>query len=872
MSTHHRTTVVAAAILMLLLGAFIPLHHASAVSTLHPLGITVATDGDALTITYDIQGVTMSPVTIDGQAYAIPSLSGESHLLLTGEPDLPLICRSVIIPDTARMQAQVTHSSYVDYSGVRVAPSKGNLPRTIDPADVPYTFGMVYTKDAWYPASPVSLREPYVLRDFRGQTVVLCPVQYNPVRQTLRVYSEVTVELTAVGVDTVNCLQRSQQVTSVDSAYAMIYARQFLNYGSGRYTPVEEQGNMLIITYDSFYQDMVPFLQWKLSEGIPTVMVNVSTIGNANSIKTYIADSYNSNGLTFVLLVGDSGQVPTFIYSGDASDPSYSFIVGSDHYSDLFVGRFSAETNAQVQTQVQRSVEYERDVLVGADWCQKGSGIGSPYGAGQGDDGEADWQHMRNIRSDLLGFTYTEVDEFYGGSQGGEDQPGDPTSSMVADALNEGRSILDYCGHGSVDSWDTSGFSISNVNQLTNDNMLPFIDSVACFVGDFDGQTCFAEAWLRATHNGEPTGAIAHFGSTISQSWAPPMAAQDETIDLLTHQYPDNYKVTVGGIYYDGCMKMNDDYGSQGYGETDYWTIFGDPSLMVRTASPETVTVTHNPGIPIGSDFFDVTVAGVEGARCAVSRSDELIGTAYTDTSGVAHIQFSGPLNGADPVQLVVTAFNKQTYLATIIVFAGSPPATPAAPQGPTVGNVGVNYTFSAVTTDPDNDTVSYRFDWGDGNISAWAGPFASGAPGTASHAWADGGTYSVRCQAKDVFGLPSNWSEPASIHILKPNVTIAKVSSGVLGITVTVTNVGDANASLIPWSVTCKRMYDYPSHFNKNFDGNITEIAAGASKKIPIRPIIGFGMAKMTIQVYDKVTSVTGIVLGMVVIVLPGH
>ncbi len=868
MNNNHRNGIVAAAILMLLLGAFLPLHQVSAGQTQNPLRISVATDDDAITITYDIDGVIMNPVTISGQAYTIPRLSGESHLLIAGEPDLPLICRSVIIPGTARMQAQVTDASYVDYTGVRVAPSKGNLKRTVNPDEVPYTLGSVYDSDAWYPASPVSLREPYILRDYRGQTVVLCPVQYNPVRQTLRVYSQVTVQVTVVGEDTVNCLPRTAPVTKVDSCYADIYAHQFLNYGTGRYTPVAEQGNMLIITYDSFYQDMVPFLQWKISEGIPTQMVNVSTIGNANAIKSYIANYYNTQGLTFVLLVGDSAQLPTYMLSGDASDPSYSYVVGSDHYQDLFVGRFSAENNAQVQTQVQRSIEYERDPQISAAWYNKGLGIGSEFGPG--DDNEYDYQHIRNIRTDLMSYTYTAVDELYGGSQGGLDPPGEPTTTMVATSVNDGRSIINYCGHGDVTLWGTSSFSVTNVNQLTNDNMLPFIDSVACYVGDFDGQTCFCEAWLRATHNGEPTGAIAHFGSTISQSWDPPMDAEDETVDLVCEHYTSNVKHTVGGIYYCGCMLMNDDYGTAGTGETDYWTIFGDPSLQIRTATPAPLSVTHNPGIPIGSEFFDVTVAGVQGARCAISRSGELIGVGYTDATGLAHILFNGPLYGAQPVKLVVTAYNKQPYMADLVVFAGSPPSTPAAPTGPAVGNVGVNYSFTATTSDPDNDTVSYRFDWGDGNISGWVGPYASGTPGSTGHAWADGGTFSVRCQAKDVYGLPSNWSEPSSIHILKPNVTIKRIASSLLGISIVVDNVGDANASLIPWSVDCKRLFDYLPQFSQHFEGNITEIAAGGTKRVHVGPLINIGMTQMTIKVYDKVTHATGIILGMMVIVIP--
>ena len=50
-----------------------------------------------------------------------------------------------------------------------------------------------------------------------------------------------------------------------------------------------------------------------------------------------------------------------------------------------------------------------------------------------------------------------------------------------------------------------------------------FIISVACVNGNFVNSTCFAEAWLRAEDNDEPTGAIATLMSTINQSWNPPM-------------------------------------------------------------------------------------------------------------------------------------------------------------------------------------------------------------------------------------------------------------------------------------------------------------------------------------------------------------
>ena len=64
-------------------------------------------------------------------------------------------------------------------------------------------FGPVYEKDAFYPAELASLGRPYVMRDYRGVTVTVNPFQYNPVKRILRVYTEMTVVVGAVGADEV---------------------------------------------------------------------------------------------------------------------------------------------------------------------------------------------------------------------------------------------------------------------------------------------------------------------------------------------------------------------------------------------------------------------------------------------------------------------------------------------------------------------------------------------------------------------------------------------------------------------------------------------------------------------------------------------
>jgi outer membrane protein assembly factor BamB len=93
-------------------------------------------------------------------------------------------------------------------------------------------------------------------------------------------------------------------------------------------------------------------------------------------------------------------------------------------------------------------------------------------------------------------------------------------------------------------------------------------------------------------------------------------------------------------------------------------------------------------------------------------------------------------------------------------------PNTPSAPDGPTLGERDSSYDFTASTTHPDNLPVAIRFDWGDGDTSAWSQFVSPGQPATMGHAWSAAGTFSVRAQAKDTGDLMSGWSGVHNILI----------------------------------------------------------------------------------------------------------
>ena len=630
----------------------------------------VSSDINKSIIKFSLDGFLQKKVNTNKGDFYIITLPRATQLLEQGAPDLPKLTASVIIPDQAAMEVRVLDYKVREFENYNIAPSKGNLTRDIDPSKVPYEFGAIYKQNAYFPTKEAFLRDPYIIRDFRGQTVVVQPFRYNPVSKTLQVYYDITVEISRTGDNGINPLVRNQSLEKVDSEFRKFYDRHFLNAsGSSRYDLVPEYGNMLIISHGPFMDAMQPYVEWRIKAGRPTEIIDVSTIGvNSAAIKSYIANYYNDNGLTFVLLVGDAAQVPSSFSSGD-SDNDYTYVVGNDHYPDLFIGRFSAETEDHVETQVTRTLEYEQEPYTENDWSTIGTGIASDQGPG--DDGEYDYEHIRNINDDLLAYTYTYCNELFDGNQGGEDEPGNPTPAQVAEDINDGTSIINYTGHGSTTSWSTSGFSSSDVNALTNNDMLPFIWSVACVNGNFVPGDCFAEAWLRAENNDEPSGAIATLMSTINQSWDPPMCGQDEMVDLLVESYPDKIVHTFGALSMHGCMQMNDEYGSGGDEMTDTWTVFGDPSVYVRTDVAEEMTVSYMNPIFLGMDELTVS-SDAEGGLVCLSKDGVVMDTEFIE-GGEATLEFEA-LTDLGNLDIVITCYNYIPHIEQIQVVPSNTP------------------------------------------------------------------------------------------------------------------------------------------------------------------------------------------------------
>jgi len=793
-----------------------------------------------------------------GEAYVIsmPKAVSTAH---AGEPDMPMTGIPVMIGDKSRMNVRVIDAQYIDYEGIEVAPSKGDFPRTIDPATVPYTYGDCYSQDAFFPANNVGLYEPYIIRDFRGQNMAVYPFAYNPVTKTLRVYYDMTLEMYKVDDNGINTMEtRRSNVVKMDPDFKSVYQRHFINYQAAmnRYTPVDEEGDLLIICYDNFISSMTDFVNWKKTRGVNTTIVGTSTAGSSYSaIKSYIQSQYNANNnLTHVLLVGDVAQIPGYTYTGASGyegkgDNPYGQIVGSDIYNDVFIGRFSASSAAQVTTQVNRIITYERDLTTSSSWCQNGLGVSKNEG-GAGHNGEDDYEHIENIRTDLLNFGYSTVyQDYYGASN----YPSTSTTT-ISNHINSGVGIINYCNHGSQTAWQSHNYTNTHVNALTNDNKLPFVFSVACYNGQYDySSDCFGEAWLHATNGSNPTGAISGTFSYISQPWIPPMWAQDEFVDILVESYNNNIKHTAAGAAVNGMMGIFDHYSTSeasAVGTYQAWILFGDPSLMLRTKTPQAMTVTHNGSIQPAVTNYTVNVTNGNGALATITNANhEILGKA-TVSNNTATINITGTLTPGEELTLCVFGYNKVTYLGTIQVIASEGPYVVVNSYTPTTANVGVQTDLSlvlknlgtqatsgnsTVTLSCDNSNVTFgTFTKNFSSLAVDATTTVNGFNFTIAEGEADGTVIPITVTITNGNDI---WESTANITAVAPNLVVGAITDSELipgesgTITFPVTNSGSAAAQNVVLTLSC-------NNGNITFGTNpvtVSSIAAGATTNITV-------------------------------------
>jgi len=93
--------------------------------------------------------------------------------------------------------------------------------------------------------------------------------------------------------------------------------------------------------------------------------------------------------------------------------------------------------------------------------------------------------------------------------------------------------------------------------------------------------------------------------------------------------------------------------------------------------------------------------------------------------------------------------------------FDNNRPNKPETPTGDKRGEPETEYTFTSTASEPDGEQIYYRWDWGDGTLSDWLGPYSSDEECSATYSWAEEDKFDIRVIVKDEHGGESDWSDP---------------------------------------------------------------------------------------------------------------
>ncbi|GIV79996.1 MAG: hypothetical protein KatS3mg050_4390 [Litorilinea sp.] len=271
----------------------------------------------------------------------------------------------------------------------------------------------------------------------------------------------------------------------------------------------------VVITHANFYTSALRLAGHRQGQGLRVAVVDVADlydefsdgIFNPRAIRDFLAYAYRywqPPAPTYVLLLGDAYQdyrdilgfgrvnyVPSQViatrdFGETSSDNWFVTVHGDDPLPDLLIGRLPARSAQEAEAMVNKIIDYDRyppepawnrQVLLVAD-----------------DDDLLFSAISQDLRQRLPPDYQAQLLDM------ADFPPGDPTAAILA-AINQGRLLVNYAGHGEYYRWGLwqggTILELADVAALDNQTRLPFITVANCLNGFFSGPNpSLAEGFL----------------------------------------------------------------------------------------------------------------------------------------------------------------------------------------------------------------------------------------------------------------------------------------------------------------------------------------------------------------------------------------
>ncbi len=588
----------------------------------------VSVGGSSETNPYSIQVIEMGPAVLRlqiGVGGFNLETAGESATKLrritlpdftptfeAGSPDVPQLVRALRVPDGASPRFEIVEQNSVAFENVQVDPSRGPIVIGQDPAQVKVRMGPPYKVDRLFPPKIFDLVEPFQIRDTSGVKFVFSPFRYNPVSRELHVITRFVVDIffdptdenvTAGAGGSAGEKTNKTRKHGYSPAFERIEAAIFLNgptppsaWGSSHPLKESRSANaisamdssssgsesMLIITTSKYSSTLQSFIQWKQSRGIYVILDTTSATGGVSAIQNTIQTTYDNQGLTYVILVGNLQDVPSpmvTLISQKPSDPYYVALSGSNTVASAMISRILVSSVTELKTELAKSMSYGQGPFSNDSWVN--NALVGACASNPNDTGEAN-----SIIGAMLAhpFNFTSAQRVISTDN-------NPSQTVINAFEKTGVNMFTYVGHGTQTMMSSLSFTSTQAAKLTGGNgAYPFVHTVACDLGDFSytGGECFAQSILAAGSSSAPAGAVAIAASTEDMYAGQGDIGQQAA---FTNYYYSTQYETIGTLFFSStayaisCLTGT-------LAETLYrqWHLFGDCSLPIRKLSSQTPT------------------------------------------------------------------------------------------------------------------------------------------------------------------------------------------------------------------------------------------------------------------------------------------
>ena len=691
---------------------------------------------DGFTATFSFSSIEATEINTEKGVFSNITMDGTYPSGNVGEPCLPAANKLIAIPFgatdvTVRVKNYSTSTySLAEYGIKTVLPMQPMIRKDQKPEDVPFAYSAKAYAAKGLAKRPIAeVKIQGVMRGIQIADLTVNPVQYDAATNSICVYNDIEVEVSYGQYD--KSASYDEFARTFSPYFANMY-RQMFNWRDDVYdehpdlwqSPV----HMLVIANRMFEETLQPWYEWKTKKGFYLDINYTDDIGSsASAIRSFIQDRYAQNAPTFLMIMGDKAQVPASATGSETScvtDLSYSSVDG-DQFPDMYHSRFPAETTSQMAAMIDKAMEYEKYTMPDPSYLNNVLLIaGEDSGWGVTVGRPTIWYASNYYFNEEHGFA--NVYEYSHGQYSG-----------CYTHLNTGVGFANYTAHGSNTSWAGPSFTVSDVNNLTNEHKYFLAMGNCCEAADWGiNGTCFGEAMVRA----EKKAAYAYIGSCPSTYWLNDYyfgvgatsradgtmpSYEETTMGFYDAMWTDDAYNTVTSLMFIGNLAGN---AAQALGYTLHistlycWQAYhtlGDGSVMPFRVQPTDNTVSHMSIFPIGMNSYEVSAN--PGSYVAISKDGVLHGVGMVDESGTINVEVE-PVTSAGDVTICVTHPQHIPYIQEIPAAALEGPYVSVDSFTPTNAHVGdeveMSITFKNVGTAATGGTTNVTLSCDDDNLT----------------------------------------------------------------------------------------------------------------------------------------------------------